>query len=278
MALFKTDRVGPAPFISVDHAGRGELVVLMHGIGGNKRNWADNIPLLAEHFHVVAWDARGWGESDDYEGPLTFDDLARDLSRVIQFFGHDKAHILGISMGGRIAMHFADLFPAKVRSLILCDTTRSLQHWTEEQRSAFIRSRKEPLLNGRSPADIALDVSRPLVGPNTPPEILAKLVDSIARLHKESYIKAIDANVHLAPPQRLGAIQAPTLVMAGEFDTQTPPEEARVIADCIPGSRYAVIANAGHLVNLEQPEAFNAEVLAFLLEQRGRQDLPATGL
>src|SRR5262249_33618582 len=74
MTPWTTERIGPAPHLSVDHMGTGELLVLLHGIGGNKRNWHDNLPALAAHRHTVAWDARGYGESDDYEGPLAFTD------------------------------------------------------------------------------------------------------------------------------------------------------------------------------------------------------------
>ena len=83
----ETVLIGPSPRIAVDHAGEGPLVVLMHGIGGNRRNWRDQMPVLAQKYHVVAWDARGYGDSDDYEGPLDFADFNRDLLRVIAHFG-----------------------------------------------------------------------------------------------------------------------------------------------------------------------------------------------
>ena len=109
MSQWTTVRIGPAPHIAVDHMGTGDLVVFLHGIGGNKRNWVDNLPAFAAHWHAVAWDARGYGESDDYEGPLTFTDFSHDVARVLDHFGAKKAHIVGLSMGGRIAQDFAAL-------------------------------------------------------------------------------------------------------------------------------------------------------------------------
>lgn len=266
MPLLRRERVGPAPFIAIDHAGQGELLLLLHGIGGNKRNWGDNLEAFAEHFHVAAWDARGWGESDDYEGPLTFADMSADLCRVIDFLGHTRAHLVGLSMGGRVAMHFVDNYPERVRSLVLCDTTQGPKGWTEERRLGFIRSRQEPLLNGLTPADIANDVAKSLVSPNASAEALAKLVDSLGRLHKDSYLKAIETNVSDAVLADLTKITAPTLVMVGEEDRLTPPDEAEEIARLIPNARLSILKGAGHLINIEAPDVFNRQVLEFLLE------------
>ena len=162
-----TERIGPHPHLAVDHQGSGDLLVLLHGIGGNKRNWHDNLPALAAHWHTVAWDARGYGESDDYEGPLAFTDYADDLIRVLDRFGATKAHILGLSMGGRIAMDFAERYPRRLLSLTLCDTHAGFANFTEEQKREFLRLRKEPLIAGGEPKDIAEPVARSLSGPTS---------------------------------------------------------------------------------------------------------------
>ena len=160
-----TERIGPHPHLAVDHMGSGDLLVLLHGIGGNKRNWHDNLPALAAHWHTVAWDARGYGESDDYEGPLAFTDYADDLARVLDRFGAAKAHILGLSMGGRIAMDFAERYPQRLLSLTLCDTHTGFANFTEEQKREFLRLRKEPLVAGGEPKDIAEPVAKQPVRP-----------------------------------------------------------------------------------------------------------------
>lgn len=267
MPLIRVERVGPAPFIALDVAGAGDLVVLLHGIGGNKRNWRDNIGALGRHFQVAAWDARGWGASDDYEGPLTFEDMSQDLLRVMDHLGHRRAHIVGLSMGGRIAMHFAVHHPDRVGSLVLCDTTQGPKDWPEERRTAFIQSRQAPLLSGKTPADIAEQVATSLVSPDATAEARAQLVESLSMLHKDSYLKAIEANVADVILADLSLITVPTLVMVGEDDRLTPPEEAQEIAGLIARARLHVIERAGHLINIEAPTEFNEQVLAFLLEQ-----------
>jgi 3-oxoadipate enol-lactonase len=90
----------------------------------------------------------------------------------------------------------------------------------------------------------------------------------MSRLHKESYIKSIEASVRMDPRADLGSITVPALVVVGADDKLTPPDVARQIASEIPGAELAVIPDAGHLVNIEQSDAFNAVLLAFLDKQR----------
>src|SRR3984893_8137578 len=83
MAIWNTEHVSGVPRIAIDHLGSGPLVLFMHGIGGNRTNWHDQLPEFGRHFHAVAWDGRGYGASDDYEGPLDFNDFGRDLARLL---------------------------------------------------------------------------------------------------------------------------------------------------------------------------------------------------
>lgn len=264
------ERIGPAPHIAVEHAGSGEFVIFMHGIGGNRRNWYDQIDAFAPHFHAAAWDARGYGDSDDYEGPLTFTDYADDLARVLDHFGQSRAHVVGLSMGGRIAMDFAARYPQRLLTLTLCDTHKGFAGFSEEKKRAFIASRKEPLVNGKEPKDIAEPVARTLVGPKASETAFRALVDSMCRLHKESYIKSIEASTMMDVRNDLGAIRVPTHVVVGSDDRLTTVDMAKEITADIPGAELTVIADAGHLSNIEKPDEFNAATLAFLRRHTGR--------
>ena len=264
MTAWKTSRVPPQPMIAIDEIGTGDVLVLMHGIGGNKRNWHPNLAALGAHFRTIAWDARGYGESDDYENDLAFSDYTHDLARVLDHLGARKAHILGLSMGGRIAMDFAEKYPDRLLSITLCDTHTGYADFSEERKQSFLRLRLEPLEAGKEPKDIAEPVSRSLVSPKATREAFMQLVDSICRLHKASYMKSIKATVLSDTHKRLGDIRVPTHVVVGADDTLTTPEMARSIAAQIAGARLTVIPDAGHLVNIEQPAAFNAAVIEFL--------------
>ena len=258
-------RIGPLPHISVDECGEGELLILMHGIGGNKRNWDTNIEAFGAHFKTVAWDARGYGDSDDYEGDLDFFDFADDLNRVLDHYRAEKAHLLGLSMGGRIAFSFYEKYSKRVSSLILCDTHRGFKHFSKKEQDEFIRLRKEPLLAGKEPKDIAPIVAKTLIGKPENSATFDALVDSMSRLHKDSYIKSIEASVRGDHTNVIDQIRVPTLVVVGELDRLTSPKVAKDISVQISGSKLKIIKDAGHLSNIENSEAFNKVVLEFLL-------------
>ena len=262
----KTHRIGPSPFISVDEAGEGELVIFLHGIGGNKRNWIPNFDSFSKYFKTVAWDARGYGESDDYEGDLNFDDFASDLNKVIEYFSYEKAHLVGLSMGGRIALTFFKNYSYRVASLTLCDTHKGFRHFTKEQQEEFIKLRRDPLLSGKEPKDIAPIVAKTLIGNKNNKHVYEQLVDSMNRLHKFSYIKSIEASVKSDHTDILNKIDVPTLVVVGELDTLTPPSLAKEISNEIANSKLDIIKGAGHLSNIEQPDIFNEKVINFLFE------------
>lgn len=157
MANWKTEFVSPTPRIAVDHMGSGPLVLCLHGIGGNRTNWHEQLLAFSSRFHAAAWDARGYGESDDYEGPLDFADFSRDLLRVLDFFGARRAHLVGLSMGGLIAMDFCLSYPDRVATLMVCDSPSGFGGALgRDQVREFLRLRQEPLLAGNTPADIAL--------------------------------------------------------------------------------------------------------------------------
>lgn len=241
-------------------------VVFMHGIGGNRTNWREQLAALAGEFRAVAWDARGYGDSDDYDGPLAFPSFAADLLRLLDHLDVAQAHLVGLSMGGRIALDFYETHPARVASLVLCDTFPGYGSTvSSEQREKFIASRRKPLVeDGKEPRDIAPIVAPTLLGKGASQFALQRLIDSMTALHKESYIKAIEAMTRYEPVARLEEVRVPSLVICGDEDSLTPPSIARDMAARIPGARLAILERAGHLSNIEQPAAFNAELLDFL--------------
>lgn len=272
MTHWITDYVPGKPRIAFDHMGEGPLVLFMHGIGGNRTNWHDQLPAFAKrNFHAVAWDARGYGLSEDYDGPLDFGDFAGDILRLIDHFRVERAHLCGLSMGGRIAQDFYPRHPGRVATLVLCDTTPGFgTSLTPAQRAEFVRIRKEPLERGKEPKDIAPAVAKTLIGPKAGPDKLQRLIDSMAALHKDSYIKTVEASMDYDRAADLANIKVPTLLVFGGDDKLTTPELGRKMQAQIAGSEFVEIADAGHLCNIEKPEAFNAAVLEFLSRHRDR--------
>ncbi len=264
MSTWRTRYIPGKPRLAVDMQGEGTLAVFLHGIGGNRTNWHDQLPPFARHFTAVAWDARGYGSSDDYDGPLDFADFSADLLRLVDHFGAVRAHLVGLSMGGRVALDFHERHPERVLTLTLCDTRPGFAHLSQAQRREFIRLRQEPLLAGKEPKDIAPAVAKALVSPHATAAAYRRLVESMAALHKESYLKSIEATLGY-PSAELARIRVPTHIVVGADDTLTPPEISRAMAAQIPGAVLTIIARAGHLTNIEQPQRFNEAVLGFLL-------------
>jgi 3-oxoadipate enol-lactonase len=265
MTMTATHRIPGAPALAVDLAGTGPLLLFMHGIGGNRTNWRAQLPAFAAHFACVAWDARGYGDSEDYEGALAFDDFVGDVLRVLDHFGAERAHLVGLSMGGRIAMRTALLHPERIATLTLLDTHEGFEAFTPAQREAFVDSRRAPLLAGKEPADIADAVARSLVGPKATTVQLQQLVDSIATLHKASYIKSLQATVEQVVLGDISLIQAPTHFVVGADDRLTPPAMHHEMAAKLGGAPVSVLPDAGHLSNIENAAAFNEAALAWLV-------------
>ena len=262
-SFLKTDT---NPGIALEHAGTGDAVIMLHGIGGNRTNWWDQIKFLNDRYLAVAWDARGYGDSDDYTGPLVFEDFLNDLTAVLSTFKVESAHIVGLSMGGRIAMQFASKYPQMVKSLSLVDTHLGFQNMDEKTRRAFIQSRREPLVSGKETRDIAPAIAKSLCSENAIAGALERFIESMANLHKDSYLKAIESSINNDRFDAYNEISAPTIVIVGEDDELTPVKMAKEIQGKISGANLSVIPHAGHLSNIEQPDIFNSVLGKFLTQ------------
>lgn len=263
------------PKIAVDLAGSGDVLLFLHGIGGNRTNWHEQIEFFASRFRAVAIDVRGWGLSEDYEGPLDFDDVTADIVRVLAHLGAEDCHIVGLSMGGLIAQHVLWRQPRIVRSAVFADTSAGPgeEHdaqWIEE----FLRLRKAPLLAGQTPADIAPAVARSLAVPNAPASSTRRLEASIAALHKESYLKALDYVSNYKRRLDHAAVSIPVHVMVGEFDQLTPLAQAQSLAARFGSCAVGVVPGAGHLSNMDNANAFNQQLDTFLTGHRSRGGSP----
>ena len=253
----ETVHVGPAPRIALSVHGSGPLVLFLHGIGGNRHHWNEQLPVFATRCKAVAWDARGYGQSDDYAGGLKFEDFTADVLRVLDHFKQPKAHLVGLSMGGRIARNFALRHPDRVAKLVLANTTPGFDALTPEQVKKFVEERKN-----RSPESI-----RALISRHARAGAYEDLLASFKALRQPSYLKTLEASVSQDRAASIERIRAPTLVITSDEDKVYPPSIARNMAKRIPGARLAVISGAGHLSNLEQPAQFNQVVLRFLSDQ-----------
>ena len=252
--------VDPSPRLAVSVAGSGELVLFLHGIRGNRRNWAAQIEFFSRRFKAAAWDARGYGDSDDYEGPLQFEYFTGDVMRVAEHFKAQKLHLVGLSMGGRIARNVALRAPERVRSLVLISSNPGFDAMSPESVKRFVTERRT-----RTPQTLAK-----LLGSRASRAAYDELLDSVARIHDASYQKTLEASVAQDRAAPIERISCPTLVIAGEEDTVYPPELAEEMARRIPGAELLMLERTGHLANLEQPDRFNKAVFDFVSRHAAR--------
>jgi 3-oxoadipate enol-lactonase len=252
--------VEPAPRLAVSVAGHGELVLFLHGIRGNRRNWAAQIEFFSRRFKAAAWDARGYGDSDDYEGALQFEYLTGDVMRVAEHFKAQKLHLVGLSMGGRIARNVALRAPERLHSLVLISTNPGFDAMSPESVKRFVNERRT-----RTPQTLAK-----LLGSRASRAAYDELLDSVARIHDASYQKTLEASVAQDRAAPIEQIRVPTLVIAGEEDTVYPPELAVEMARRIPGAELLMLERTGHLANLEQPDRFNKAVFDFVSRHSAR--------
>ena len=239
-------------------AGSGALILFLHGLGGNRGNWVQQLEFFSRKFKAAAWDARGYGDSEDYDGPLDFEDFSRDVLRVADWFEADRFYLVGLSMGGRIARNVALREPGRVAGLVLANTSPGFDALSPEKVAAFVNERR--LLDPAAQA-------RRLISPHAQAGAYEKLVQSLGAVHPGSYLKTLEASVTQDRKAPIEQIHVPTLVVTSDADPLYPQDLARDMARRIPGAELAVIERAGHLSNLEQPGQFNQVVLEFLNRQ-----------
>jgi len=259
-----TQHTGGPVSIAFDMAGSGPLVVFLHGIGGNRTNWYGQLEHFSNRFCTVTWDARGYGASSDSPQTLKFSDFADDLQRLLDHLKAERAHLVGLSMGGMIIQDFYGRHAARVATLALVDTSPGFATASEDAKRDFLARRLEPLEKGLTPADIAPGVVEVLVAKSASAAVREQMRASMAALRVNSYRQALHAIVTTDFRSVLPKISVPTRVIVGEEDIVTPPSASEFLAKNIPGAALVKIPEAGHLTNLEKPEAFHAALEPFL--------------
>jgi 3-oxoadipate enol-lactonase len=240
---------------------RGPLLLCLHGIGSSSAAFAPQLAELAGDVRVMAWDAPGYGKSPDPEEPLDLDGFADAAAALIRGHG-PTAHVLGVSWGGVIALRLAARHPELVDSLIIADSSPG--SGTEAAKAAAMRRRATELAD-LGPRAFAERRGPRLVSPQAPPELVARVVDTMAAsVRLPGYGYAAESMAAADLRAELPAITAPALVLCGEQDTVTGIDAAQAIAGALHKTAFVIVKDAGHLANQEQPGRFNAWVLAHL--------------
>jgi len=252
-------------------------VVFLHGLSGCWQNWLESIPPLMADHRVIALDLPGFGESPMPADPISVSAYARLVVELLDELGVADATIVGNSMGGFIACEMAIRFPARVNRLVLVAAAGlSLRHMRHERRRG-LRARAENLLffglgrlAGRTDLVVRsrrLRRSLLLLVVAHPERLPGPLI--LEQAHgagKPGFDDALEAMTAYPIRDRLGEIGCPALVVWGEQDRLVPVRDASEFAWLIPGARKILYPDTGHMVMLERPGRFNADVRAFIEE------------
>jgi 3-oxoadipate enol-lactonase len=248
-----------------DH-GIGLPVFFLHAFPLNRAMWDSEIAALLDEqrYRLVSLDWRGFGESDSAGEITSMDVLAGDIVALMDHLGIEKAVLCGLSMGGYVAFACWRQYAQRIGGLILADT-RPAADTPEAQANRENVARLAETQGTTAIADLQLprlisDYTRqhdPLVETRVRQMMNAATPVGIAAASRGMARRADSSDL-------LAAISCPTLVITGQQDAIIPPSEAQAYAERIPGAQFAVIPNAGHLSNLEQPDIFLATISGFL--------------
>ncbi|MFJ9815273.1 alpha/beta fold hydrolase [Streptomyces sp. NPDC101151] len=254
--------IRPTDGLHVEEAGEhGPLLLCLHGIGSSSAAFAPQLAELSAYARVVAWDAPGYARSADPGAPLGLDDFADAAAALIRERG-TNAHVLGVSWGGVIALRLAVRHPDLVTSLIVADSSPG--SGTDAAKAAGMRQRAAELAE-LGPRAFAERRGPRLVSPGAPPELVSRVVDTMAAsVRLPGYAYAAESMAAADLRGELATIAAPTLVLCGDQDAVTGVEASQAIAGAIHKTAYVIVKDAGHLANQERPRAFNAWVLSHL--------------
>ena len=249
--------------IHFEAAGAGEPLILLHGLGLNMHVWDDQFAVFAKQFRVIRYDLRGFGRS--LPATATPFSHAEDLNNLLDQLRIDRAHLLGLSLGGRIATDFALQYPRRVARLVLADTALGGYRFSEDwyaRLNAVLQCGK----TGDVAAAKALWLAHPLFDAVKAQPAIGGRFSAIANsdagwhwLHQ-----GLEQGISPAAAKRLQDIAARTLIVVGEHDLADFHAIAKLLENSIPQAEKQVISDAGHIVNMEVPAAFNAIVLDFL--------------
>jgi pimeloyl-ACP methyl ester carboxylesterase len=248
-------------YLDVNPVGR-RTVLLLHGLGATSRSWRPQITALAgAGYRILAPDLRGFGQST-YPGRTSLAEMAQDVAGLLRAVAPEPVGVVGISMGGAVALHLALDQPSLVRSQVLVNTSARLRprHPGGWLNYALL------YLGLRS---VSMQRRARLVARHTFPyahqaELRRLLFEQIVQSNRHGYMQSLWEMGCLNLLPRLGQVRAPTIVITGADDRTIRPKNQRKLAEAITGARHVVIPRGGHGVTVDQVEGFNRALLGFL--------------
>ncbi|MDT7042225.1 alpha/beta fold hydrolase [Candidatus Nitronereus thalassa] len=244
--------------------GQGQPVVFLHAFPLNRTMWNLQADALKNQFRVITVDLRGHGESDAPMWRYTLEQFADDIISLLQHLQIPRATFVGLSMGGYILFALYRKYPKFVRALVLADT-RAQADTPEGKATRFSMAQVAYRRGSSAIAELMLPKLLSPSGMEHNHELVGQLKTMIVGNQISGIVGDLMAMEERPDATPLAqTIEVPTLVIVGEQDIPSPPEEVEHMANHIPGATFIRIPKAGHLSNMENPQAFNAALQHFL--------------
>lgn len=243
--------------------GEGEPLLMLHGLGSSNEDWENQIPVLAEHFHVIAPSLRGHGGTDKPKGPYSIRQYADDAFALMDFLGIDRFHVLGFSMGGAIAFQMAVNAQFRLQSMVILNSQPSfaLDHWGKY----WLALSRILMANFMGMERTTRFVAKRLFPEPHQRHLRKRMLERHGQNEKNAYLAALHALKGWSVAEWVAGIHVPTLVVAAEND-YTPIAEKKLFVERMPNAKLQVIPNSRHATHFDQSEIFNRMVVEFLLE------------
>ena len=254
--------------INYEITGSGKWLTLIHGASDNLEAWWYQVPAFSQHYRVLTYDVRGYGQTETPPGEYSTDILVQDLYELLKALGVEETYVLGYSMGGRIALGLALSHPEMVKALIIANSSVAPIERNEEEMKEMMELRQQRMetvqQHGLMPV---VDESTARVFSPGWPEKNREVFEHYKKIRlkndPKAYLIAMGAMVWGTPPPDVSGLKCPTLIIGGENDSLMGTDSARASQKLIPGSQLKVMPT-GHASAIEKPEEFNSTVLEFL--------------
>jgi 3-oxoadipate enol-lactonase len=240
----------------------GIPLVFINSLGCDLRIWDGVVSRLSHPFALIRFDQRGHGLSDAPPTPYSMRQLAEDVNGLLDHLGIERAILVGVSVGGLVALQTALDFPGRVAALVLCDTAARIG--TEAYWNDRITALREHGMAFLADTILARWFTPEFIQQN--PALYRGFYNLLTRMPLDGYIGTCLALRDTDLRDRLGEVHVPALVPCGTQDVVITPEIARGLADSLPNARLRLIENAAHTPSVEQPEALAAAIIEFLKE------------
>jgi len=237
-------------------------LIFLHGIGGAARAWRGQLEFFGERYRAIAWDMPGYGGSAPLASP-SIAALADALQDFLEESGARRPALVGHSIGGMIVQQWLVKHPHDATAVVLAQTSPAFGKPDGDWQKSFIEARLGPLDRGETMASLAPALVQELVGDNPDTKGIDLARDCMASVPEASYRASMRALLGFDQRKALADIKVPTLVLSGSKDKNAPAPMMAKMATYIPSACYVELEDAGHLVNLERPKAFNAALDQF---------------